>query len=270
MKNKHIYILSLSAFNIYRAWAIYIKNRYFFIDNIPKPHTFINLSQQSSVIASLFDIVQILEESQEFNDYLNNAWDLMPSITIDLDYSEDLFENFTSSSDDITDNNLSSMDNSAFLSDPIQDQLNQLRGLWENQGIYDPVAGPELFDSWFDPDIINHTANSPSIINNSKTLSDISFNLFVEGIKMDNLQMVNKSLDASYSIFMQVPDYLLDFTVELSLAYRCTGHEWKDIGSNQPAMVNWRCSGCNSGPHIAILECVHCKIKRCRNCTLKS
>jgi len=46
-------------------------------------------------------------------------------------------------------------------------------------------------------------------------------------------------------------------------------HSWKDIGSNQPNLVHWRCSGCNSGPHIAILECVYCKTKRCRNCTLK-
>lgn len=252
-------------------WISILTLKYTYIStyNIPKPHSYISLPKQSSVLVDiLFEIALILEESQGFNDYWNNATDLLPSIDLDLDYKEDLnlFEDSISSSE----YNILDLDNSRFLSDPLQEQLDQLRGLWEDQGIYDPVADPELFDSWFDPDIINHTANSSSLLNDSKTLSDMSYSLFVEGIQMDNLQMVNKSLDASYSIFMQVPDHLRDITVDLAyIAYHCTGHEWKDIGSNQPALVFWRCSGCNSGPHIAILECVHCKIKRCRNCTLK-
>ncbi len=62
-----------------------------------------------------------------------------------------------------------------------------------------------------------------------------------------------------------IPEYLRNIQVYMA---NCA-HSWKDIGSNQPNLINWRCSGCNSGPHIAILECVYCKIKRCRNCTLK-
>ena len=238
-----------------------------FNNSVPKPHPFISLPIQSNVIASLFEIAQTLQESQEFNDYINNAMDLFPSIHLDLDYNEDsyLFEDSIASNED----NISSVDNSRFLLDPVQDQLDQLLALWEGQGIYDPVADPELFDSWFDPDIINHTADSSSLLNNPKTLSEMSFDLFVEGIKTDSLAMINKSLDVSYSIFMQVPDYLRDYTVEMSIAYRCTGHQWKELGSNAAWLVHWRCSGCNSGPHIIIFECIHCKIKRCSNCTQK-
>ena len=55
--------------------------------------------------------------------------------------------------------------------------------------------------------------------------------------------MVNKSLDASYSIYMHVPDYLRDFIVNAltnrpGAPPRCKNHEWKDIGSNQPALVH--------------------------------
>lgn len=183
----------------------------------------------------LYEISRILEESQEFNDHLNNAMDLLPSIDLDLEDKEDLslFEDSISSRE----YNILDLKNSSYLSDTLQDQIDQLRGLWEDQGIYDPVADPELFDSWFDPDIMNHTANSASLFNDSKTLSDISSKLFAEGIQSGNLQMVNKSLDASYSIFMQVPDHLREFVVNLQ-GYCCNLHEWKDIGSNQPFLVH--------------------------------
>lgn len=219
-------------------------------------------------------MLQESQELRELDDYLNSALDLLSSIHFDLEDNKDLnlYEDVISSNG----YKCLDLDNSKFLGDPFKDQLDHLRDLWETDGVYDPVANPELFDSWFDPDIYKETADSSSLFNDSKSLSDISYDLFAKGIQKGNLQMVNKSLDASYSIFLQVPDYLRDIIV-YPLAerpvnaphYYCKKHEWKDIGSNQPAMVHWRCSGCNSGPHIAILECVHCKIKRCGNCTLK-
>lgn len=65
--------------------------------------------------------------------------------------------------------------------------------------------------------------------------------------------------------FINISPSLTDLEVYMS---NCP-HQWKDIGSNAPGLVQWMCSGCNSGPHIAIFECVHCKVKRCRNCTQK-
>lgn len=79
----------------------------------------------------------------------------MTLIHINVDYSEslDLFDNSMSLS--LSEDNTSARSNLRFLIDPIQNQLDQLRHLWEDEGIYDTVANPELFDSWFDPYIAN-------------------------------------------------------------------------------------------------------------------
>ena len=115
--------------------------------------------------------------------------------------------------------------------------------------------------SIFSPSNSNYKSQ-PALQDNFKGLSDINSKSAIDAV----LWGFNKRFAwVASKIQVVIPYHLTNITVYMA---QCA-HAWKDIGSNQPNLVNWRCSGCNSGPHIAILECIYCKIKRCRNCTLK-
>ena len=237
------------------------------LNSPPKPHAFVSLPLQSEVLTpEVIDLLNVLSASLDpVINYVKSIHvdieDVVDTLVVNVEHTS-LSAEYIASPEAITETSLSLRSLDEIISD--------IHTLWPDVGHYDPQLNSQLANNWLGPgfNIFNNLdSNTPLSYLNS--LDNKIHALITQGVMENSMDLINKGFDNIKWVTMQLPDYLVNSISNVWVYMANCIHSWKELGSNAPSLVHWRCSGCNSGPHIAIMECVYCKIKRCGNCTQK-
>ena len=233
----------------------------------PKPHASVSLPMQSEVLTlEVIDLLNVLNESLcPVINYVKSIHvdieDVVDTLVLNVEHSS-LSAEYLASPEAITESSLSLRSLDEIISD--------IHTLWPEVGHYDPQLNSQLANNWLSPgfNIFNHLdSNTPLSYLNS--LDNKLHSLTIQGIMENNMDLINKGFDNIKLVTMQLPDYVISLSNNIWVYMAQCMHQYKQIGSPVPTILHWRCSACNSGPYILILECIYCKIKRCPNCITK-
>ena len=253
-----------------------------------KPHAFISLPLQSD-ISQILEIINTLAETNlpstvaevvrsvasDVADGAQSTIDYIRGIEIAGPVEGGIIESEESTSSDTSATKSLVQTCTNFGSE----RLIGIRSLWQNPYIFDPATYPDVYKSLFCPDAYKpllgpaldafNNINIQDILDPTKPQANILHDFLSKGIGNNNWGSISKGFKALSLNYTKIPAYFASLHTNIRVYMANCAHAWKELGSNQPDLVHWRCSGCNSGPHIAIFECIYCKIKRCRFCTEK-